>query len=329
MKRNIRPLAAIAALVFMANVCAPAAEVVLSLAHATAEVSALHIGSLAMKKYLEEKSGGRIQVNIFANAQLGGDREELEGVQEGSIDIMVSNPAPHVNFISSAAIFDLAFAQSTIDDIFKTHSNPAVLAALRKQYEKGGFYILGINNCGFRVTTSNKPINSPKDLVGVSVRTMENRNHIALWRSLGANPTPIAFNELYTALQQKVVDGQENPLELIWSQKFYEQQSYVIKTNHLPQTLLWIMGKKRYDALPADLKKIVDDGAAVTLKAASDYVFNNNAMYEKELAAKGVKFIELTPEQLAPFKEKVTDEWDLVKKSVDPEVYDAYVNALK
>ncbi|MCL2000752.1 MAG: TRAP transporter substrate-binding protein, partial [Planctomycetes bacterium] len=329
MKKRIRLAAVAAALAIVAWVqVALAAEITISIAHSAAEATAQHTGSLALKKYLEENSGGRIQVNILANV-LGGDRETIEGVQEGSIDIIMTSPAPQVNFVPNAAIFDLPFHQATIEDIEKTHTNPQVLSILRQHYAKAGIHVLGINNCGFRITSTNKAVNTPKDLEGVSIRTMENRFHIMLWRALGANPTPIAFNEVYTALQQRVVDGQENPMELIWSQKFFEQQSHVIKTNHLPHTLVWIMNKNRYDSLPDDLRKLVDDGMVVTLKASSNYIFGNNEMYERELRARGLQIIDLSPEQLLPFRDRVKNVWEELQKNIDPEVYDAYVKALE
>ena len=327
MRKHTGLLVAMAAVVMYG--AALAAEHTFSFAHSVGEESTQQVAGLAMKKYIEEKSGGKIVINIFPNAQLGADREQMEGVQEGSISMMTSSPAPQANFVAAAAIFDLPFGHATVADIDKTHSSPKVIAALQKEYAKRGFQLMGVSNLGFRILSANKAVNTPDDLKGFTIRTMENPYHIQLWKSLGANPTPIAMNEVYTSLQQGVVDGQENPMELIYITKFYEQQSHVIKTNHLPHTLVWLMNKDLYDDLPADLQKVMDDGVQVALKAGSEYIFGNNDKYEAELNKLGTVIIDLSPEQLKPFREKVQIVWDMLKEKVPAEVYDAYVDALK
>ncbi|MCC8191188.1 MAG: TRAP transporter substrate-binding protein [Planctomycetes bacterium] len=308
---------------------AAAAEYTFAFAHSVGEESTQQVAATALKRYLEEASGGRIAVNIFPNAQLGADREQIEGVQEGSITMMTSSPAPQVNFVAAAAIFDLPFGHATVADIDKTHNSPVVIAALQEEYAKKGLQMLGVSNLGFRITSANRAVHAPEDLRGFTIRTMENQYHILLWRSLGANPTPIAMNEVYTSLQQGVVDGQENPMELIYITKFYEQQSHVIKTNHLPHTLVWLMNKEIYDDLPEDLQQIVDDGVQVARKAGSEYIFSQNDEYEARLKELGTTIIELDAEGLKPFRKAVQPVWDLLQKNVPAAVYDAYVGALE
>jgi len=297
--------------------------------HAVTANTSQQAGALAFEKYIEENSNGRMNVDIYPNAQMGGDREQIEGVQEGTITAMTSGSAPQVNFVKSAVIFDLPFAFATNEEATKAFTDKDFLAALSKEYEKSGFKLLGASNLDFRATTTNVPIHTPDDLKGLTIRTMENKYHIAMWKAMGANPTPLAFNELYTALQQHTVDGQENPLELIYAQKFYEQQKYVIKTRHLPQNLIWIMNKAFYDGLPAELQEVVDGAAQAALQAAADYTSSNAESIEKELKSIGVEIIDLTPEELAPFAEKTKGVWDMIKADCNPEVYDAYIAAMQ
>ena len=226
-----------------------AADLNLSVAHSVGEESTQQVTSLAFQKKIAEISNGSIEATIYPNAQMGGDRELVEGVQAGNLAITTSSPAPQANFVPSAAIFDLPFAFATIDEIDKTFKDPEFVKALGAEYEKAGFHLLGISNLGFRITTANKAIMTPEDLKGLTIRTMENKNHIEMWRKLGANPTPLAFNELYTALQQGTVDGQENPMELIYTQKYFEQQTDISKTNHIPHCLCWVMNLAQYDSL--------------------------------------------------------------------------------
>lgn len=303
--------------------------ITITFTHAVTENTSQHAGALAFKDYIESNSNGRMKVDIYPNAQMGGDREQIEGVQEGSITAMTSGSAPQVNFVNSAVIFDLPFAFATNDEATRTFTDEAFLAALSEEYAKSGFKLMGASNLDFRATTTNVPIHTPDDLKGLTIRTMENKYHIAMWKSMGANPTPLAFNELYTALQQNTVDGQENPIELIYAQKFYEQQKYVIKTRHLPQNLIWIMNKTFYDGLPADLQEVVEGAAQAAMKAAADYTGSNAERIEKELKDFEVEIIDFTPEELEPFAEKTKGVWDMIKADCEPEVYDTYTSTMQ
>ena len=303
---------------------ASAADLNLSVAHSVGEESTQQVTSLAFQKKIAEISNGSIEATIYPNAQMGGDRELVEGVQAGNLAITTSSPAPQANFVPSAAIFDLPFAFATIDEIDKTFKDPEFVKALGAEYEKAGFHLLGISNLGFRITTANKAIITPEDLKGLTIRTMENKNHIEMWRKLGANPTPLAFNELYTALQQGTVDGQENPMELIFTQKYFEQQTDISKTNHIPHCLCWVMNLAQYDALTDEQKKQVDEAAAFAIAAGEKYIRDNDAEYEKQLLSRDRKIHNLTPEQLAKFKSLVVDLWPEIEAQVAPEVYKNY-----
>ena len=301
-----------------------AADLNLSVAHSVGEESTQQVTSLAFQKKIAEISNGSIEATIYPNAQMGGDRELVEGVQAGNLAITTSSPAPQANFVPSAAIFDLPFAFATIDEIDKTFKDPEFVKALGAEYEKAGFHLLGISNLGFRITTANKAIITPEDLKGLTIRTMENKNHIEMWRKLGANPTPLAFNELYTALQQSTVDGQENPMELIYTQKYFEQQTDISKTNHIPHCLCWVMNLAQYDALTEEQKKQVDEAADFAIAAGEKYIRDNDAEYEKQLLSRDRKIHNLTPEQLAKFKSLVVDLWPEIEAQVAPEVYKSY-----
>lgn len=313
---------------------APAADVkqgefLITLAHATAETTSIQAGSLKFKEYVEKESGGRIKVNIYPNAQLGGDRETIEGTQAGQITMMASSNAVQVNFVPSAVIFDLPFIYPDIETARKVLSDEAFTKAIAAQYAKGGLHYVGASDQGFRTLTANKEVHLPADMNGVTLRTMENKYHMALWRDIGANPTPLAFNELYTALQQGTADGQENPIELIHSQKFYEQQKYVVYTNHILQTIVWIMNEGFYTRLPEDMKAIVDEGSKLAIGYANQFQDENVAGYIKTIGDYGVNFIELTPEERQAFADAAKPVWEMVEKDCDPEVYSAYMTAVK
>lgn len=301
----------------------------ITLTHAVAEDTSQQAGCLAFKEYVEDNSDGRITVNIYPNAQMGGDREQIEGVQEGSITMMACGSAAQANFVNSAIVFDIPFAFQSEEQMEKVFNDQAFLDALSSDYEKAGFHVMGVSSLGFRVTTANKEIRVPEDVRGLTIRTMENKYHMALWKDLGANPTPLAFNELYTALQQGTVEAQENPLELVYAQKFYEQQKYVINTRHLPQDLVWIMNKNFYDRLPAELRQVVDEGAEKAVEGSENYYKKNNVMLEEKTKEAGVTFIDLSVSELEPFAEAAQPVWDDIKADCNETVYAAFMEALE
>ncbi len=314
-----------------ASTAAPASSdqvYTITCSHATAETTSLHAGSVAFKDYVEKASNGRIVVNIYPNAQLGGDRETIEGVQTGEITMMSSSNAVQVNFVPDAVIYDMPFLYPTTEFGRKVLDNEDFKSAISKSYAAAGFHYMGASDQGFRTLTCNKPVKTPDDLKGMTIRTMENEYHMATWKALGANPTPLAFNELYTALQQGTVDAQENPIELIYSQKFYEQQKYIVGTNHIFQTIVWIMNENFYQSLPDDLKKVVDEGAAVAVEAARKFQDDNLAKNSEEIKKGGSEFIDLSADELAAFSAKVGGVYDMVKKDCGTEVYDAYMAAV-
>ncbi len=308
---------------------ANAAEVYLSAAHSVSEASTQQVTMLAMQKKLAELSGGDIELSIFPNGQMGGDRELTEGVQAGNLTITTSSPAPQANFVPSASIFDLPFAFPNIDAIDKSFKNPEFIKALNAEYEKGALRLLGISNLGFRQTSCNFEINSLDDLKGFTIRTMENKNHIEMWRMLGANPTPIAMNELYTALQQGTCDGEENSYEIIYTSKLYEQQKYINETNHIPHCLTWIMNKAAYDALTDEQKKMVDEASAYAIAEGEKYIRSKDQEYMDKISAAGVTIHKLSPEDLATFKDKASAMYPSIKEQVAPAVFDTYTQNIK
>ena len=157
----------------------------------------------------------------------------------------------------------------------------------------------GMSFQGFRTLTANREIHSMADMKGMTIRVIESATPMALWTALGANPTPLAFTEVYTALQQGTVDAQENPLELIYSQRFYEQQKYIINTNHQIQPLFLSMNLDFYNNLPDDLRAIVDAGCEKYVQASRVYSEEMVETYKKTMADAGCTFIDIEPDAFA------------------------------
>ena len=221
---------------------------------------------------LEEKSKGRIIVNRYPNSQLGGDGEIAEAVQNGNITFVVQTTAPQVTFVPEAAIFDAPMAFRNLEVARKVLDGP-LTEELKAFYEPKNLRLLGIADQGFRVMSSHRNVEQLSDLKGIKIRTMENPNHIAFWKSVGANPTPMAWSEVYIGLQQGSIDAQENPVETIVASKVYEQQDYIVETNHILHTLTLIGSPNVIDDLPEELQKYVyeaADEAKIDARAQTD-----------------------------------------------------------
>jgi len=209
---------------------------------------------------MEEKSNGRISAKKFSNAKLGGDVEMIEGLQNGKLTFVVQTTAPQVNFVPEVGIFDIAMLFPNIE-VARTVLDGPLLEEIKKYYEQQDIRLYGYADQGFREMSSNIKINEFNDLKGVKIRTMSNPNHIAFWQSVGANPTPMNFGELYIGLQQGVVDAQENPLETIIAAKLHEQQKYMVMTNHVIHALSLIGSSKIIDTYPEEIQNIIEDAA--------------------------------------------------------------------
>lgn len=223
------------------------------------ETHPAHNGFLKFIELVEKNSNGQIKTELHANAVLGGDRELTEAVQMGTVTMNLSSTSPVANFDKSFYLFDLPFLFPDRETAYRVLDGPVgqkVLDNLSSQGIKG----LGYWENGFRnITNSKRSINKIEDLKGMKIRTMENQLHMAAWKQMGANPTPMAFGEVYTALQQGTVDGQENPLPLIDSNKFYEPNKYLTMSGHIYTPFVVMINEKFFNELPADLQKVVLD----------------------------------------------------------------------
>ena len=201
-------------------------------AHGATETTSMHLSWLKLEEMLEERSGGAVTVDIYPNQQLGGDREFTESAVQGNVTMGSPSPAAITAMIPSLNVYDAPFMFPDYETAYKALDSDAGQALLDSM-ETVGLKGLGAYENGFRNLTCNKDVNSLDDLKGLKIRTMESEVHLAIWQALGANPGPLAFGELYTALQQGAFDAQENPLEQIYNNKLHEVQNHVYLTQHV------------------------------------------------------------------------------------------------
>jgi tripartite ATP-independent transporter DctP family solute receptor len=265
-----------------------AAQTTLKMNISLAQNSTYGVAVDTFAREVEKRTQGRYKVQNFYSAALGGERESVEGVQLGTLDLTLTSTGPLPNFVPDVAILDIPF-------LFRDYAHArAVLDGpigqdLLKKFPAKNLIALGWGENGFRhMTDSKRPINSPADLKGLKMRTMENPIHIEAYKQFGILPTPMAFTEVFTALQQGTVDGQENPLSVITSAKLYEVQKYLALTGHVYSPAVFLMNKAKWDALSAADKQAFLDATHEAVKANRARVDEDERKAVAELRAKGM-----------------------------------------
>ena len=284
---------------------ASAAEITIKIGHGAAEGYHMHKAWLKFKEEMETKSNGKFEVNIVPNGQIGGDRELTEAVQSGIVDMTCP-------VIEVMAGWDQNFAIPGLPFIFKDRADALkaldgkfgqMLLDRVQNYDMVG---LGYMENGIRQITSNKcPIEKPSDLKGVKIRTMQVQAHMDAFKAMGANPTAMSFNEVYSALQQGVVDAEENPLGHIYSSKFYEVQKCLTLSSHVYSTHMVLANPDFYNSLSDQDKQLVKDSLKVAIDHQQKIIADEEEKQVKAIADAGVQVTRLSPEQRAEF-EKVT-----------------------
>ena len=273
-------------------VAGAAAQTTMRISISVAQNSHQGIAIDTFAKEVEKRTQGRYKVQTFYNGALGGERESIEAVQLGTQELAFSSSGPVPNFVPETKILDVPFLFRD-----KAHAR-AVLDGpigdeLLKKFEPKGFKALAWAENGFRhMTNSKRSVNSPDDLKGLKMRTMENPVHIAAYKAFGIITTPMAFPEVFTALQQGTVDGQENPLPVIISAKFDQVQKHLSLTGHVYSPCIFLMNKGAFDKLSAADKQAFLDAAKEGTKANRARVDEDDAKGVADLRAKGMTVID-------------------------------------
>ena len=285
----------------------------LSFGCSTSEDNAIVMGAREWASYLEAESNGRIKVEIYPNGQLGNDRELVEAVQMGQLVCMATGSSNMSNFVPELQIFDIPFILNDEADFQKLLADDDFYNTLAGYFDAHGLKMLGESSMGFRNLTSNKEVHTLADMSGIKIRVMEAPVPMAMWEALGCKPTPIAFTELYTALQQGLVDAQENPLQLVYGQKFYEQQKYFVYTKHQIMGVFFVMDPNWYAALPDDLKEIVDSSVKVINNTVAELSEQIDAQQKETMEASGMQFIDVDDSERSLMREATNGIWAIVE----------------
>ncbi len=264
------------------------------------------VGATEFKKVASELSDGKVKTNIFPACQLGGMREHYEACQAGAVEMVYVAASVAANFVPEIGILDMFFLFPTnYEDAWKIVDGRMSDYLSDKLAEKG-FKLMGIAPYGYKqITSSEKPVKSLEDLEGMKVRVMPSKILISQYEDWGANPTPIEFSELYVALQQGVVDAEENGLSVIKTQKFNEVQDYLTISDHGLFMGLMVSNLRWYEGLSDAQRAIVDKASAENIRVQREMVEREREEIIQYLSENGMEVTRLTPEQQEEMRQAV------------------------
>jgi tripartite ATP-independent transporter DctP family solute receptor len=250
---------------------------------------------------IKKETNGDLEIRVFPSNQLGGDTDMLNQVRSGALDFFTPSALVIATLVPAAPINAVGFAFSGYDKVWAAMDGD-LGAFVGASIEKVGLHMMAkVWDNGFRqLTTSGKPVKTPDDLAGIKIRVPVSQLSISLFEALGAAPTSMQFSEVYTALQTKVVDAQENPLPILQTAKLYEVQKYGMLTNHIWDGFLFIASGKTWNRLPEDMRKIAEAALNDSGVKQREDIAKLNSSVQADLESKGMIFSQPDP---APFRE--------------------------
>lgn len=240
---------------------------------------------------VKELSNGRIIITNYHNGVLANEKEGIELVNQSQLDFAMCSAMALGSYVPEFSIFDAAYLFNNVEEQTKYVDSEEGQKLLNRLGEKTNMKIVFSGSYGIRHLTCSKEVHKPEDLKGLKIRSMDYKSAIENVASLGANPIPVAFTDLYMALQQGIVDGQENPLPTILASKFYEVQDYLILTGHVTCYQGIVMNKDKFNSLPEDLQQVILEAAKRTRELNYKELQVKESLWLKELEDKGMKVI--------------------------------------
>lgn len=305
---NRRTLAVSIALA-LTTAAAHAQTTKLTLGHGTAVGNPRHDAALKFAEVLKQKTGGRIEVQVSPAAQLGDDAAMVTAMRTGALDMSANSQGAVAAVVPEFAAFGMPFLFSSLPQAWKLMDGP-VGAELAKKSADKGLVVLGYWDNGIRhLTNSKRPILSPADMKGLKMRTPPDAVTVDIMQSMGAEAQQIKFSELYVALEQGVVDGQENPIANIHSGKLYEVQKFMSITGHKYEVTPFLMGKRSWDKLSEADRKSVMEAAAEATALQRKLASEADAKLLGDIKAKGVRVDTPDPAPFIKATSAVDDKW--------------------
>lgn len=298
----------------------PDKPLILKLGHMGNETNPLNTYSLSFKKRVEERTGGAVQIDIYGDRVLGADRELLEAIQIGTLDMAVTTTSPLTNFVPEYEVLDLPYVFDSWDHAFKFFDSD-VYPELLKEGDKVGLTVLSLAARGFRnVTTNDKPIRTLADIKGLKLRVIESTVYVDTFTAFGANPQAMSFGEVFTALQQGTIEGHENSYLVIWEEKVQEVQNMISETQHMFAFFDMVIGTEVLNGMTPELQEIIRTAALEAGIEESKAEQASENKVKEDLKGVGVTIIEDVNRE--EFKAVVQPVYDKFKENRDPKYLD-------
>jgi TRAP-type transport system periplasmic protein len=286
-------------------------------------------GVKKMQEVLTAKSGGKLKMNAFWGGSAGGDLQATQALRAGTQEMVVTSSSPLVGIIKELGVFDLPFLFANEKEVDAVLDGTAG-AFFNKKLEEAGVVNLAYWENGFRnLTNSKRPVNRVEDFDGVKVRVMQNNIFLDTFKTLGTNAVPMAFGEVFTALETKTIDGQENPFVTINSSKFYEVQKFLSVTRHAYTPFLVLYSKKMWDTLSKDEQAALREAAIEGQKVQRATIRANDSKALSELRTRGMQVNEITPAEQKRMFERVKPVYDKNAATIGADAINVVVDALK
>jgi tripartite ATP-independent transporter DctP family solute receptor len=300
---------------------------VLKLGHIANLEQPYHIAAEKFARDVFERTNGAIEIQVFPNSQLGGQRELLEGIQLGAIDIVFTSSAVLGNFIPTAQVIDLPFIFRDSEHVYHAVDGP-LAKEIYAGDEKLGMKIISTWENGFRNVGNNvRSVHVPGDMKAIKIRVLESQLYIDMFELLGAIPTPMAMSEVFTALQQKTIDGIENPMIQIYASKYYEVLKYLTLTEHTYSPQIVVFSLDTWNQISPENQKIILESATECRDYNRSLTAEKTKEYLEKMKEQGVEIVELSPEQKDVFKTMMLPVWEPYYKIVGKELVDKVANA--
>ncbi|MEW6264503.1 MAG: TRAP transporter substrate-binding protein [Thermodesulfobacteriota bacterium] len=293
MKRGLTFVLAVLLILTLAGAASAQYKATMKFASVTPPDHFYNVGARKFAELIKERTNGRIEIKVYPAGQLGkGEREITEGIQQNAVDLLITSTGPMGGFSPSINILDFPFLFRDFNHVDLVMDGP-IGRKLLDDFEKAEIKALAFWENGFRHLTNNKrPVKKVEDGKGLKIRTMENKVHLAAWKEAGLNPTPMAWGEVFTALQQGVIDGQENPIAIIASNKLWDAgQKYFSFSAHVYSPAPLLMSKKKYDEMPKQDQELFLKTALEVAKFQRKINRDAEENSMKEMAAKGVTVV--------------------------------------
>jgi TRAP-type transport system periplasmic protein len=287
------------------------------------------LGVKKMQEVLAAKTGGKLKIVAFWGGSAGGDLQATQALRAGTQEMVCTSSSPLVGIVKELGVFDLPFLFANEKEADAVLDGPAGVY-FNKKLEDAGLVNLAYWENGFRnLTNSRRPVAKVEDFDGVKVRVMQNNIFLDTFKTLGTNAVPMAFGEVFTALETKTIDGQENPFVTIETSKFYEVQRYLSVTRHAYTPFLVLYSKKLWDQLSPQEQAVLREAAMEGQKVerAANRTLNERAL--TNLKAKGMQVNEITPAEQARMLEKVKPVYDKNVPTIGADAVTVVLDALK